>query len=256
MRSQQPINLDLASRRLRFRAAIIDAFASVFPYLIFFLVVFVYYGIIQKPIFIQDYIFIFPLLFLLIFILFLLYLGQPLFLLFLLIVPRVLSRFFLFPVFLGVSLPQVEPMNPGTRTIPSSSASSSLDILGFIGSLLLVSELILIVIQILLLLRVGQTIGKKLANIKIVRLDSRRNGGFVANVLIRYLANGLICFLFSLNISTTISRFISDSFLYSDFILFLASLLLYELIDILFILRPDKRCFHDILAGTCVVTNR
>jgi uncharacterized RDD family membrane protein YckC len=147
-------------------------------------------------------------------------------------------------------------MNPGTRTIPSSSASSSLDILGFIGSLLLVSELILIVIQILLLLRVGQTIGKKLANIKIVRLDSRRNGGFVANVLIRYLANGLICFLFSLNISTTISRFISDSFLYSDFILFLASLLLYELIDILFILRPDKRCFHDILAGTCVVTNR
>jgi len=70
----------------------------------------------------------------------------------------------------------------------------------------------------------GQTIGKKLVNIQIVRSKDGQNGGFVSNVLLRAIVNS-----------------------------FISLIPLYLLIDTLFIFSDTKRCLHDRLAGTIVV---
>lgn len=74
----------------------------------------------------------------------------------------------------------------------------------------------------------GQTIGKKPMNIRIVEVDTERNGGFVRNVVLRWIVNGLIASI------PYVGGF-------------------YALVDILFIFRADKRCIHDFIAGTHVV---
>lgn len=78
--------------------------------------------------------------------------------------------------------------------------------------------------QIILLAQRGQTIGKILLRIKIVRRDTGENGGFVTNVLLRGLLNGL------LNLIPV-----------------------YFIIDSCLIFREDRRCIHDLIAGTVVV---
>ena len=70
----------------------------------------------------------------------------------------------------------------------------------------------------------GQTIGKKLVNIQIVRSKDGQNGGFVSNVLLRAIVNS-----------------------------FISLIPLYLLIDTVFIFSDTKRCLHDRLAGTIVV---
>lgn len=79
--------------------------------------------------------------------------------------------------------------------------------------------------QVYLLSTFGQTIGKKMMNIKIVKADSGENGGFVTNVLMRGILNGILGFI-----------------------------PLYALVDVLFIFREDRRCIHDMIAGTRVVS--
>ncbi len=69
----------------------------------------------------------------------------------------------------------------------------------------------------------GQTIGKRMVDIKIVKLDES-NGGFVTNVLLREIVNGLI-----------------------------GIVPFYGLVDILFIFSEERRCIHDHIAGTRVV---
>ncbi|MEZ5357461.1 MAG: RDD family protein [Candidatus Zixiibacteriota bacterium] len=71
----------------------------------------------------------------------------------------------------------------------------------------------------------GQTIGKKVMNIKIVKIDTDENGGFVTNFLLRFLLNAILGFI-----------------------------PLYGLVDVLFIFRDDRRCIHDMIAGTRVVS--
>lgn len=83
---------------------------------------------------------------------------------------------------------------------------------------------ILVAYQIYLLSTLGQTIGKKLMNIRIVKCDSGGNGGFLPNVLLRTIVNGILAFI-----------------------------PLYALVDVLFIFREDRRCIHDMIAGTRVV---
>ena len=80
------------------------------------------------------------------------------------------------------------------------------------------------IFQVVLLSKHGQTIGKKLLNIKIVKRDTRENGGFVTNVVLRGVVNGLISII-----------------------------PLYPLIDILLIFSEERRCIHDRIAGTIVV---
>lgn len=88
--------------------------------------------------------------------------------------------------------------------------------------------LLLLGIQIYLLVTRGQTLGKKFLGIKIVSYEDESNPGFVKVFLLRILVNGLIGAV----------PFIG---------------MLYTLTDLLFIFREDRRCIHDLIAGTKVV---
>lgn len=95
------------------------------------------------------------------------------------------------------------------------------------GRLLFVLLLVLalMIVQIVLLSREGQTIGRKIVRIKIVDADDESNPGFIRIILMRGLLNGLL-----------------------NLIPF------YKLVDILFIVREDRRCIHDFIASTIVVS--
>ncbi len=92
------------------------------------------------------------------------------------------------------------------------------------GVFIVVAILIVFVYQMVLLIKDGQTLGKKALRIRIVKMDTGENGGFVPNVLLRLIVNGL-----------------------------LGIIPLYGLVDILFIFRGDRPCIHDMIAGTQVV---
>lgn len=81
-----------------------------------------------------------------------------------------------------------------------------------------------LVYQIVLLSKAGQTLGKRWLDIRIVKVDTGENGGFVTNFLLRGLVNGLLGIIPP-----------------------------YGPIDTLFIFREDRRCIHDFIAGTRVV---
>ena len=83
------------------------------------------------------------------------------------------------------------------------------------GVFILLSLLIVLMFQMVLLTKDGQTVGKKALGIRIVKMNTGENGGFVPNVLLRLISNGLI----------GISPF-------------------YGLVDILFIFHSDRRCIH------------
>lgn len=101
--------------------------------------------------------------------------------------------------------------------------------LALIGvGLIVLAVLALLVIQIYLLTTRGQTIGKKLMSVKIVVFDDDSNPGFVKAVLLRLFVNGLI-----------------------GAVPFVGAV--YSLVDICFIFRDDRRCIHDLIAGTKVV---
>lgn len=81
----------------------------------------------------------------------------------------------------------------------------------------------LVAYQWYLLSTLGQTIGKRMLNIKVVKLDGTI-GGFVTQVLMRGILNAFIGFI-----------------------------PLYGLVDILFIFSEERRCIHDHIAGTRVI---
>lgn len=122
---------------------------------------------------------------------------------------------------------------------------------------LIISVLLLLVIpvlQIVLLIRDGQTIGKKAVHIRIVSVKTGNNAGFVRNVVIRAWLNSLIFVVpvllwFYLSIAPSgVGRYILPTL--GPFTILIA---LYPLFDVLFIFRKDRRCIHDIIAGTRVV---
>ena len=87
---------------------------------------------------------------------------------------------------------------------------------------------LLLGIQLYLLVTRGQTMGKKFLGIRIVTFEDEANPGFVKVFLLRMLVNGLIGAVPVVGLG-------------------------YSLVDILFIFRDDKRCIHDLIAGTKVV---
>ena len=87
---------------------------------------------------------------------------------------------------------------------------------------------IILGIQIYLLSTRGQTIGKKLLGLRIVRIEDGSNPGFVKAFLLRSFVNGLIGAVPGLGP-------------------------VYSLVDLCFIFRDDRRCIHDLIAGTVVV---
>ena len=78
--------------------------------------------------------------------------------------------------------------------------------------------------QAALLSRDGQTIGKRLLKIRVVRADTERNGGFVTNVVVRAGVNGLLSLTG-----------------------------VYFVVDAAFIFFENRLCLHDYIAGTKVV---
>jgi len=76
----------------------------------------------------------------------------------------------------------------------------------------------------ILLTRDGQTLGKKIMKIRIVRFDDGSNPRFGRVIGLRVFLNGLLGFIPS-----------------------------YALVDVLFIFGSQPRCIHDYTAGTKVV---
>ncbi|MCE9518347.1 MAG: RDD family protein [Verrucomicrobia bacterium] len=100
-------------------------------------------------------------------------------------------------------------------------------VIGLIG-LSVVLFIGLVIYNLILLATRGQTIGKKLMSIRIVTHPEGANPGGVKTILLRAFVNGLIGAVPVLGP-------------------------IYSLVDICFIFRDDRRCIHDLIAGTQVV---
>jgi uncharacterized RDD family membrane protein YckC len=110
----------------------------------------------------------------------------------------------------------------GAETTPASAALPVGVLLGLLGLGAFV------VYQIRLLLREGQTLGKKMMKIRIVRYDDGTLPGAGRIIGLRAIVNGLL----------------GNIPLFGAF---------YALADVLFIFGAERRCIHDYLAGTKVV---
>lgn len=84
--------------------------------------------------------------------------------------------------------------------------------------------IIFLIVQMVLLTKQGQTVGKKFFKIKIVEVESGENGGFVKNVLLRSILNAILSFI-----------------------------PFYLILDFLYLFTDERRCLHDIIAGTKVI---
>lgn len=93
--------------------------------------------------------------------------------------------------------------------------------------LLIIPVLAFVIVQIVLLVKRGQTVGKMLLGVRIVKLDGSA-AGFVSVILMRGLLPALIGGI------PMVGGFFS-------------------LINVLLIFREDRRCIHDLMAGTVVV---
>lgn len=120
---------------------------------------------------------------------------------------------------------------PGLLFVMGGALSSGGDLSATSMPLLALGGLLffgIFVYQIVLLSTLGQTVGKRAMKIKIVRVSDQENGGFVTNVLLRGIVNGL----------PSLIPIVGG---------------LYALVDILFIFGSERRCIHDLIAGTIVV---
>lgn len=104
----------------------------------------------------------------------------------------------------------------GSRSSPVFVIACAVALLALVGA------------QIWLLTAHGQTIGKRIIGLRIVKVSDMTNGGFVTNVLLRTVANAAIS---AVPVAGSI----------------------YFLVDPAFIFRDDRRCLHDHIAGTCVI---
>ncbi len=103
------------------------------------------------------------------------------------------------------------------------------DILMFIAiGLGVVAFLALLTLQIYLLVTRSQTVGKLLLKVQIHDVLTQQPASFVKTFLLRGVVNGLICAI----------PWIGG---------------IYNIVDCCFIFREDRRCIHDLMAGTHVV---
>lgn len=98
--------------------------------------------------------------------------------------------------------------------------------------LLAIGGLALLIVQIWLLTTRGQTIAKRILGIRIVTVADNANPGFVKAVLLRWFVPELITLFLNLLAPLGFIFFVVDS---------------------CFIFRADRRCIHDLIAGTRVV---
>lgn len=101
------------------------------------------------------------------------------------------------------------------------------DIMGASGVLTGFAFLVLVVINFVMLHKTGQTIGKKVVGVKIVRVDGSR-ASLRRIFFLRILVNSLIGMI-------PLAGGV------------------YSLVDVLFIFGEERRCVHDYIAGTVVI---
>jgi uncharacterized RDD family membrane protein YckC len=116
----------------------------------------------------------------------------------------------------------------GLADAEDTAFESSFALTGLAGVLLLVGIVVFLVVQCYFLATRGQTIGKMILKIKIVRNDDGTNPGFWRAVGLRWFVNGLV-----------------------PIVPLLGSI--YAIVDPLFIFGQQRLCLHDYLAGTKVV---
>lgn len=112
-----------------------------------------------------------------------------------------------------------------TGADPSTVLGGSDPLMFGISGLLLLA---LVIFQLVLLSRSGQTLGKRICRARIVRYEDGGQAGFVKAVLLRGFVPGLIGAIPVLGP-------------------------VFSIVNICFIFREDKRCIHDLIAGTHVV---
>lgn len=112
-------------------------------------------------------------------------------------------------------------MNGSASESPPPAALGAIGLTGLLFIGLLIWNLVLLGTR-------GQTIAKKWLGIRIVTFPEGTNPGGVKTILLRLLVNGLIGAVPLLGP-------------------------IYSLVDICFIFREDRRCIHDLIAGTQVV---
>ena len=110
----------------------------------------------------------------------------------------------------------------GAGSAMSSTEEATNPTFLIIGGLLFLAYMIW---QMWMLATQGQTLGKKMMNLRVVKTDTGQNGGFMPNVLLR----------------TIVGQWL------------LGAVPFYGLVDALFIFRDDRRTVHDLIAGTTVV---
>lgn len=96
------------------------------------------------------------------------------------------------------------------------------------GGAFLLGGLVLFVVQTVLLTRRGQSLGKLLLGIRIVRYRDGAAPGFMHAALLRWILPGVLGML----------PYVGSFF---------------SIVDVLFIFGPQKRCLHDFIADTKVV---
>ncbi|MDZ4287913.1 MAG: RDD family protein [Prosthecobacter sp.] len=125
-----------------------------------------------------------------------------------------------------VAIVCVIPLGIGIAIMDEPNANTMLGGgLAAVGGLALLA---LMIYNLVLLATKGQTIGKKWLNIRIADFETNGNPGFVKAFLLRSFVNGVIGAI----------PLVGP---------------LYSITDICFIFRDDRRCIHDLIAGTHVV---
>lgn len=129
------------------------------------------------------------------------------------------------PFLLAVSIFAIAMVVTGARRFEDLPEGLQVGLMGvFAGGLVLIG-----VVQIYMLVKYSQTIGKRICKIRIYNIQTGQPADWVRTILLRIFVNGL-----------------------GGAIPCVGGL--YSLVDICFIFREDRRCVHDLIAGTVVGT--
>jgi uncharacterized RDD family membrane protein YckC len=128
------------------------------------------------------------------------------------------------PLILGLGIDAAAKIAENPEQVDSLAFAPNWGLVGLAGILLLG----LIVVNIIMLAKRGQTIGKRVMAIRIVDVEQDVNPGWVRTIILRSVVNTLIAMVPILGG-------------------------LYSIVDILFIFGQERRCIHDLIATTRVI---
>jgi uncharacterized RDD family membrane protein YckC len=128
------------------------------------------------------------------------------------------------PLILGIGLDAVTKILENPEAIKTLEINPNWPLVGLALAILFT----LLIVNLVMLGKYGQTIGKRLMGIRIVDVERDVNPGWVRTILLRSVANSLIASV------PLVGGF-------------------YSIVDVLFIFGKDRRCIHDLIATTRVI---